>query len=94
MERIVTNLHGYTFKVRSWKIYASFPHLEDCVKIVMDKDSRTGQSITSIYTPKRYYMAVQSKPYGLYILYRLKYLKYNELEDIRRSHLHGNKYHS
>lgn len=94
MGRIITNLHGYTFKVRSWKIYTSFPHLEDCVKIVMDKDSRTGQSITSIYTPKRYYMAVQSKPYGLYILYRLKYLKYNELEDIRRSHLHGNKYHS
>lgn len=94
MERIVTNLHGYTFKVRSWKIYTSFPHLEDCVKIVMDKDSRTGQSITSIYTPKRYYMAVQSKPYRFYVLYRLKYLKYNELEDIRRSHLHGNKYHS
>ena len=94
MERIVTNMHGYTFKVRSWKVYTSFPHLEDRVKMAMDKDSRTGQSITSIYTPNKYYMAVQSKPYGLWILYKLKYISYNELEDIRKSHLHGNRYHS
>ena len=94
MERIVTNMHGYTFKVRSWKVYTSFHHLEDCVKMVMDKDSRTGQSITFIYTPKKYYMAVHSKPYGLWILYKLKYISYNELEDIRKSHLHGNRYHS
>lgn len=94
MERIVTNMHGYTFKVMSWKIYTSFPHLEDCIKITMDKDSKTGQSITSIYTPKKYYMVVQSKPYRLWILYKLKYISYNELEDIRKSHLHGNRYHS
>ena len=94
MERIVTNMHGYTFKVRRWKIYTSFPHLEDCVKMVMDRDSRTDQSITSIYTPKKYYMAVRSKPYGLWGLYKLKYISYNELEDIRKSHLHGNRYHS
>lgn len=94
MERIVTNMHGYTFKVRRWKIYTSFPHLEDCVKMVMDRDSRTDQSITSIYTPKKYYMAVRSKPYRLWILYKLKYISYNELEDIRKSHLHGNRYHS
>lgn len=94
MEHIVTNMHGYTFKVRSWKVYTSFPHLEECVKIVMDKDSRTDQYITSIYTPKNYYIAVQSKPYELWILYKLKYISYNELEDIRKSHLHGNRYHS
>lgn len=94
MERIVTNMHGYTFKVRRWKIYTSFPHLEDCVKMVMDRDSRTDQSITSIYTPKKYYMAVRSKPYRLWVLYKLKYISYNELEDIRKSHLHGNRYHS
>lgn len=94
MERIVTNMHGYTLKVRSWKIYTSFPHLEDCVKMAMDRDSRTGQSITSIYTPKKYYMAVHSNHYGLWILYKLKYISYNELEDIRKSHLHGNSYHS
>ena len=94
MERIVTNMHGYTFKVRSWKVYTSFHHLEDCVKMAMDRDSRTGQSITFIYTPKEYYMAVLSKPYGLWVLYKLKYISYNELEDIRKSHLHGNRYHS
>lgn len=94
MERIVTNMHGYTFKVRRWKIYTSFPHLEDCVKMVMDRDSRTDQSITSIYTPKKYYMAVRSKPYRLWVLYKLKYISYNELEDIRKSYLHGNRYHS
>ena len=94
MERIVTNMHGYTFKVRSWKVYTSFPHLEGCVKMAMDKDSRTGQYITSIYTPKKYYMAVQSRPYRLWVLYKLKYISYNELEDIRKSHLHGNRYHS
>ena len=94
MERIVTNMHGYTFKVRKWKIYTAFPHLEDCIKMTMDKDSRTGQSITSIYTPKKYYMAIHSKAYGLWILYRLKYINYNELEDIRKSHLHGNRYYS
>lgn len=94
MERIVTNMHGYTFKVRSWKVYTSFLHLEDCVKMAMDRDSKTGQSITFIYTPKKYYMAVHSKPYGLWILYNLKYISYNELEDIRKSHLHGNRYHS
>lgn len=94
MERIVTNMHGYTFKVRRWKIYTSFPHLEDCVKMVMDRDSRTDQPITSIYTPKKYYMAVRSKPYRLWVLYKLKYISYNELEDIRKSHLHGNRYHS
>ena len=94
MERIVTNMHGYTFKVRRWKIYTSFPHLEDCVKMVMDRDSRTDQSITSIYTHKKYYMAVRSKPYRLWVLYKLKYISYNELEDIRKSYLHGNRYHS
>ena len=94
MERIVTNMHGYTFKVRRLKIYTSFPHLEDCVKMVMDRDSRTDQSITSIYTPKKYYMAVRSKPYRLWVLYKLKYISYNELEDIRKSYLHGNRYHS
>lgn len=94
MERIVTNMHGYTFKVRSWKIYTSFPHLEGCVKMAMDRYSRTGQSIISIYTPKNYYMAVQSRLYGLWVLYKLKYISYNELEDIRKSHLHGNRYHS
>ena len=94
MERIVTNMHGYTFKVRRWKIYTSFPHPEDCVKMVMDRDSRTDQSITSIYTPKKYYMAVRSKPYRLWVLYKLKYISYNELEDIRKSYLHGNRYHS
>ena len=78
MERIVTNMHGYTFKVGRWKIYTSFPHLEDCVKMVMDRDSRTDQSITSIYTPKKYYMAVRSKPYRLWVLYKLKYISYNE----------------
>ena len=94
MERIITNMHGYTFKVTGWKIYTTFPHLEGCIQIAMDKDSRTGQSITSIYTSTKYYMAIQSKPYGLWVLYRLKYLNYNELEDIRKSYLHGNRYHS
>ena len=94
MERIVTNMHGYTLKVMGWKICTSFPHLEDCIKITKDKDSKTGQYITSIYTPKEYYMAVLSKPYGLWVLYKLKYISYNELEDIRKSHLHGNRYHS
>lgn len=94
MERIVTNMHGLTLKVRGWKIYTTFPHLEDCTKMIMDKDSRTGQSIISIYTHKKYYMAVQARHYRVWILYRLKYLNYNELKDIRKSHLHGNKYHS
>ena len=94
MERIITNMHGYTFKVTGWKIYTTFPHLEGCIQIAMDKDSRTGQSITSIYTTKRYYMAIHSKSYGLWVLYRLKYINYNELEDIRKSHLHGNRYYS
>ena len=94
MERIITNMHGYNLKVIGWKICTSFPHLEDCVKMAMDRYSRTGPSITSIYTPKKYYMAVRSKPYRLWVLYKLKYISYNELEDIRKSHLHGNHYHS
>ena len=94
MERIITNMHGYTFKVTGWKVYTTFPHLEGCIQIAMDKDSRTGQSITSLYTKDKYYMAIQSNPYGLWILYSLEYINYNELEDIRKSHIHGNRYHS
>ena len=94
MERIITNMHGYTFKVTGWKTYTTFPHLEGCIQIAMDKDSRTGQSITSLYTKDKYYMAVQSNPYGLWILYSLEYINYNELEDIRKAHIHGNRYHS
>ena len=94
MERIITNMHAYTFKVTGWKIYTTFPHLEGCIQIAMDKDSRTGQSITSLYTNDKYYMVVQSNPYELWILYSLEYINYNELEDIRKAHIHGNRYHS
>lgn len=87
-------MHGLTLEVIGWEFYFQFPHLEGCTKSVMDKDSRTGQHITSIYTDKEYYMATYNLEYNLWILYHLRYINYNELEDIRKSYLHGNHYHS
>lgn len=92
--RLITNMHGLTLKVVSWRFYLSFPHLEGCTQLVMDRDSRTGQYITSIYTDKEYYMATYNPYYDLWVLYHLKYINYNELEDIRKSYIHDNKYHS
>lgn len=87
-------MHGLTLEVVSWRFYTYFPHLEGCTQLVMDKDSRTGQDITSIYTDKDYYMAIRNSEYDLWVLYHLKYINYNELEDIRKSYIHGNRYHS
>lgn len=94
MNRVITNMHGLTLKVVGWKYYFNFPHLEGCTKLVMDKDSRTNQDITSIYTDKGYYMATWNPFYQMWVLYHLKLINYNELNDIRKSYLYGNIYHA
>lgn len=92
-ERIITNMHGLTLEIVKWEFILDLPNLEGDT-FVMDRDSRTGQSITSIYKDDQYQMAIYNPLYDVWVLCNLKYLSYNELEDIRKSYLHGNRYHS
>lgn len=86
-------MHGLTLEVVGWEYHLHFPYLEGCTYMAMDKDSITGQYMTSIYTGKGYYMAAHNNTYDIWILYQLKYITYNELEDIRKAYIHGNRYH-
>lgn len=89
----LTSMHGNTFKVRDWTIHHQFPHLEDCISMGMDKDLKTGQRMVIIKASSGDYAAIQSEN-SYWILYALEFKKYDELKDIRKAHLHGNKYHA
>lgn len=84
---------GNTFRILGWEVYASYPKI-DCVESSsFDCDTETGDSAIFIHTlDNRWFMAKRVRCYGYWVLYTLKFLRYNELKDIRKSYLYGNKY--
>lgn len=90
----VTNLHGDTYEIRGWRLHTSFPHF-DVLHKSMNRDVTRKESAIFLQTIKgKWYMAKHSEVYNLWIFYRLKHSSYNELWDLRKSYLKGNKYHA
>jgi len=84
---------GLTFKILGWEVYASYPKIDDVESTSFDVDTKTDEPAVFIHTHSdNWYMAKRVPCYKYWVLYTLKYLKYDELKDIRKSYLYGNKY--
>jgi hypothetical protein len=92
--RKVTNLHGNTYEVVSWKFYPAFPSFKHVVTMSMDKDIISGKLVNFVKTTQNVYMVEYNQAYNLMVLFKLKFISYNEKLDLRKSYIRGNRYHS
>lgn len=92
----IKDLHGNTYKLRRYTFYLEFPKFEGITvyKHVFTRDVLTGTRMNILETDKGFYAVFHLNKLDLYVVYRMKHISYNILEDLRHSHLYGNKYHS
>lgn len=93
---IVKDMHGYTYKIKEgFKTLLSYPIYKNGIGI-FTKDTISGKHIGIYKIPSlgKVYMFTYVLAYNYYVMQELEEIKYNELEDIRKSHLHGNIYHA
>lgn len=91
---LIKDLHGNTYKEKGYSLHIAFPLFEDIVELSFNKNVVDNQFIDIIKTKKWTYAIYFNSSMNLWVCYKLEFIKYNELEDIRKSYLHGNKYHS
>lgn len=91
---LVSNSHGESFKIRGWRLFLQPLQKIICDEIIFEVWEPNGLSRIFLRIGSKRYMAIRAKyiDRDSWIIYRLKYLGYNELMDIRKSYLHGNKY--
>lgn len=93
---IISNAHGESFKIMGWRLFLQPLSEAVCDEIIFDTWVPDGLSRVFLRMGSKRYMATRAKYIDVdtWVIYRLKYLGYNELMDIRKSYLHGNKYSS
>jgi hypothetical protein len=94
MGRKITNLHGNTYEVVSWKSFPAFPSFKNVVRMSYNKDIITGRIVNFVETTENIYGVEYNQAYNLSILLRLKFISYNEKFDLRKSYIRGNHFHS
>lgn len=90
----ITDLHGNTYKLGDYRLKYQFPKFTNCKRWVYTKDIISSRTFNIITTEDKTYGVTYSSIYGLYIVYKLGFISYEESKDIRKSYLHGNRYHS
>jgi hypothetical protein len=92
----IKDLHGNTYRLGEYKLCLEFPKFEGITVLHhrFTRDVLTGNRFNLIETENKFYMVRYSKPLDMYVKYSMVKVSYNPLEDLRQSHLHGNKYHS
>lgn len=94
MEGIITDMHGNSYTIRNWRVLLQFPKYIEYKHRHYGRDTSNNQTAVFILSKKdKWYMA-KLTTYKVWILYKLKFLDYDELKDIRKSYLHGNIYHA
>jgi len=87
-------LSGNTYERKGYRLYIAFPkipHVHSC----MSRDVLRDEPLDILkVNNKKYYGITYNRSLGLYICWRLRFISYNKLEDLKFSHLHGNKYNS
>lgn len=93
---LVKDLHGYTYRLGDYRLCLEFPKFEGITVLHhrFTRDVLTGNRFNLVETVNNFYYIRYSKPLNMYIKYDMVKISYNPLEDLRQSHLHGNKYHS
>lgn len=93
---IISNAHGESFRIIGWRLFLQPLSEVICEEIIFDTWVPDGLSRIFLRIGGKLYMATRAKYIDVdtWVIYRLKYLGYNELMDIRKSYLHGNKYSS
>lgn len=92
----IKDLHGNTYKLGDYELFLEFPRFEGIpvYNHVFTRDVITGTLLNILDTENGFYAVAYSSYIKMYIQYKIYHLSYNILEDLRQSHLHGNKYHS
>lgn len=95
MESIITDLHGNTYKLGDFKLSLEYPKFPNYKFGVYTRDiiSNTIVIITSC-TDGKVYMTKYLSYCKLFVVFELNHISYNEKYDIRKSYIHGNKYHA
>ena len=93
---LISNSQGESFKIIGWRLFLQPLSKMVCDEIIFDTWVPDGLSRIFLRIGSKRYMATRAKYIGVYtwVIYRLKYVGYNELMDIRKSYLNGNKYSS
>lgn len=91
---LISNSQGESFQIIGWRL--SLQPLQEivCDEIIFDTWESKGLSRVFLRIGSKRYMAIRAGYISKdsWVLYRLKYLGYSELTDIRKSYIHGNKY--
>lgn len=91
----ITDLHGNTYKLGDYTLEYNFPKFGDYKFGVYTKDIITGKIINIVTCHSgNIYGIKYSIAYGLYVVYRLKFISHDDKLDIRKAYLHGNKHHA
>lgn len=89
----ITDLHGDTYKLGDYQICLDFPKFNNYIRSAYTKDANTNKVFNLIICKDQSY-AVFSSEMQYYVLYNITHISYNELEDIRKGYIYGNKYHA
>lgn len=94
--QFIKDLHGYTYRLIEYRFCLTFPKFEGITVLThkFTRDVLSGRRINIIETSNKAYMIFYSEHLKMYIKYSMVKISYNPLEDLRQSHLHGNKYHA
>ena len=93
---IAKDMHGYTYKIKEgYQILLSCPVYTDG-KAIFTKEIISGNDVGIYKIPSlnKIFMFTYVLAYNYYVMQELEEIDYNELEDMRKSYLHGNIYHA
>jgi hypothetical protein len=80
--------------IKGWEILPSFPVYDKYTHLSFSRDVINHiKYVTYGHRFDEYFMLVLTC-YGLWVKFELNFIEHNDLEDIRKSYIHGNKYHS
>lgn len=93
---LISNSQGESFKIMGWRLFLQPLSKIVCDEIIFDIWVPEGLSRIFLRIGSKRYMATRARYIDVdtWVIHRLKYVGYNELMDIRKSYLHGNKYSS
>lgn len=91
---LIQDLHGNTYKKGGYRLYLAFPSFHGVTEYSYNKDVLHNKSFNIFKTVENIYAITWNSSIKCYVCYTLRFIVYNELQDIRKSHLHGNRYHS
>lgn len=94
---LIKDLHGYTYRlIEDYKLCLTFPKFEGITVLNyrFTRDVFSGRRFNLIETTNKFYRIYYAKHLDMYVKYTMVRVSYNPLEDLRQSHLHGNKYHA